>query len=185
MISFLGVPFGEISSVKEWLHIMDDEVKAPEKEHPKKKVEGFSCSRREVSGERFWKFMENQAKFPSIFFRNCIVYNHCPLLFLSESGKNLTPPDFKASVRDRLVSLCDDALMNVIELYQIEHVVGIGRYAEKRAKKVLMKNERNSIRVHFLTHPSPASAKANKGWDALAYKALDDSNLLTFINGDQ
>ncbi len=43
-----GVPFGEVSAVKEWLKI-DAEVTKPAKEHPKRPIEGLNCSRSEVS----------------------------------------------------------------------------------------------------------------------------------------
>ena len=48
-----GVPFGEISLVRDWLGIEKD-VGQPEPMHPKRPVEGFACTRSEVSGSRLW-----------------------------------------------------------------------------------------------------------------------------------
>ena len=46
-----GVPFGEIAAVRDWLGI-EATVDKPEKEHPKRPIEGFACARSEVSGRR-------------------------------------------------------------------------------------------------------------------------------------
>ena len=48
-----GVPFGEVSSVKTWLAI-DQPVGQPERVHPKRPIQGFQCTRSEVSGQRLW-----------------------------------------------------------------------------------------------------------------------------------
>src|SRR5205809_753629 len=48
-----GVPFGEIKAVRDWLGI-EAPVDKPGKEHPRRPVQGFSCARSEVSGERLW-----------------------------------------------------------------------------------------------------------------------------------
>ncbi len=52
-----GVPFGEVSLVGRWLGI-DGVVGKPAREHPKRPVTGFSCSRSEVSGRRVWTWEE-------------------------------------------------------------------------------------------------------------------------------
>ena len=44
-----GVPFGEVSLVRDWLQIQE-RVDRPEPEHPKRPVDGFDCRRSEVSG---------------------------------------------------------------------------------------------------------------------------------------
>ena len=48
-----GVPFGEIPAVRDWLRI-ETPVGKPRTENPKRPVEGFSCTRSEVSGRRLW-----------------------------------------------------------------------------------------------------------------------------------
>ena len=101
-----GVPFGEVQLVKNWLGICG-KVEKPDVEHPKKPIKGFSSSRREVSGERFWTFFSKICKTPEVFFRNCIVYNHCPLVYMNKSGKNLTPPDLSIQARNQVLTLCD------------------------------------------------------------------------------
>ena len=178
-----GVPFGEIQHVKNWLGICS-EVDKPAKEHPKKPIKGFNCTRREVSGERFWSFFSNTCQMPEVFFKNCIVYNHCPLVYMNKTGKNLTPPDLKIHSRNQVLSLCDQTLKAVIELYMVKHIVGIGRFAEARAKKVLQINKIENVKVHFMIHPSPASPIANKGWGASAQEALIKANIYNIVQGN-
>ena len=178
-----GVPFGEVSFVKEWLQV-SGHVKQPRSQHPKKLVKGLECTRREVSGQRFWTFFREQCGCPSRFFQNCLVYNHCPLMFVSESGKNLTPPDLKLDTRTTLLKLCDEALVSVLNLFAVKHIIALGRYAESRAKKVVFDSGKRDTIVHFMVHPSPASAVANRGWNALARKALEDAQLLSVIRGN-
>jgi single-strand selective monofunctional uracil DNA glycosylase len=48
-----GVPFGEVSMVRDWLGI-EAAVKKPAAEHPKRPIAGFACTRSEVSGARLW-----------------------------------------------------------------------------------------------------------------------------------
>ena len=180
IISASGVPFGEVSVVNNWLKI-NGVVGKPKVEHPKRQIEGLNCKKREVSGERFWNFIKSVSGTPEIFFRNCLVYNHCPLIFMGKSGKNVTPPDMKIDVRNKLLQLCDETLKDVIELYSVKHIVGLGRFAETRAKKVVNDNIIKNVDVSFLIHPSPASPAANKGWNELAYKTLTDSKVIELM----
>ena len=180
IISTSGVPFGEVSVVNNWLKI-NGVVGKPKVEHPKRQIEGLNCKRREVSGERFWNFIKSVSGTPDNFFKNCLVYNHCPLIFMGKSGKNVTPPDMKIDVRNKLLQLCDETLKDVIELYSVKHIVGLGRFAETRAKKVVNDNLIKDAEVSFLIHPSPASPAANKGWNDLAYKSLTDSKVIELM----
>uniref|UniRef100_A0A672UBB8 Single-strand-selective monofunctional uracil-DNA glycosylase 1 n=1 Tax=Strigops habroptila TaxID=2489341 RepID=A0A672UBB8_STRHB len=87
-----GVPFGEVWHVREWLRVRGG-VQRPHPEHPKRPVLGLSCRRAEVSGARFWGLIRRLCPEPRLFFRHCFVHNHCPLLFLSASGRNVPPSD--------------------------------------------------------------------------------------------
>ena len=174
---FSGVPFGEVGVVKDWLKITGDVVK-PENEHPKRLIEGLQCKRKEVSGRRFWEFFKGLCGTPENFTRHCLVYNYCPLSFMTKSGKNVTPPELKFEVRYQLFSLCDDALCQVLDLFGIKKIVGLGRYVESRAIKLVRQNGWNTdISTHFLLHPSPASPTANNGWNGIATKMLQESRI--------
>ena len=179
----LGVPFGEVSFVKEWLKVSGS-VEQPARQHPKKPVKGLDSTRREISGQRFYTFFQQLCGGPEDFFKNCLVYNHCPLMFVSESGKNLTPPDLKIETRNTLLKLCDETLVSVLDLFAVKHIIALGRYAEARAKKVVFRSGKRNIKVHFMVHPSPASAIANRGWSQLAQSALEKADLLDIIKGE-
>jgi len=131
-----GVPFGEVTIVREWLEVRG-EVSQPSEEHPKRPVEGFACARREVSGERLWGLFKDLCRSPDVFFRRCFVYNHCPLGYLAESGKNVTPVEFEAADRRRVEERCDEALRQIAALLHVEVVVGLGRYAAKAAQRAI------------------------------------------------
>lgn len=163
-----GVPFGEVRAVRDWLRI-DSAGGRPELEHPKRPVDGLACRRSEVSGQRFWGWAERRFGTPERFFRRFLVWNYCPLAFLEESGRNRTPDHLPANEREPLFDLCDRALGRLVDLLAIESVVGIGSFAERRAREALIGRP---IRVGSILHPSPASPIANRGWAERAERQL-------------
>ena len=101
---------------------------------------------------------------------------------MGKTGKNITPPDMKKiDLRKNLFQHCDDALKKVIELYDIRHIICLGRLAESRAKKVIKDNKICHVQVHFLIHPSPASPAANRGWNDLAMASLIQAGIIDLI----
>ena len=123
--------------VKEWLGIAGD-VSSPANEHPKRAIQGLNCTKNEVSGTRFWNLMRELCSSPEVFFKNCYVHNYCPLCFMAASGKNITPPMLRTLERRHLEEICNESLIEVINLLGVEYVVGIGKYAEERAKAALV-----------------------------------------------
>lgn len=156
-----GIPFGEISAVKDWMGIQPH-YGVPETFHPKRPVEGFLCKRREVSGKRLWGWAERTFGTPENFFSRFFVANYCPLMFLEESGRNRTPNQIPLAERKPLLAPCDQALRETVMYLQPRHVVGIGAFAADRAKAALVGLD---VTVDRITHPSPANPKANKGWE--------------------
>ena len=90
-----GVPFGEIPHVRDWIGI-NQCVRKPESEHPARPVEGFNCTRSEVSGRRLWGLFKERFVHPEEFFAEHFVANYCPLVFMEESGRNRTPDKLPA-----------------------------------------------------------------------------------------
>ncbi|KAG9260410.1 single-strand selective monofunctional uracil DNA glycosylase isoform X1 [Astyanax mexicanus] len=174
-----GVPFGEIKAVRDWLKITG-EVGHPLNEHPKRRISGLACTQSEVSGARFWGFFRELCGEPDTFFRHCFVHNLCPLVFMSESGKNLTPPELPAAERDALLSHCDAALCQVVSGLGVSMVIGVGKVAEQRARKALSEVG-STVRVEGILHPSPRSAQANKGWAAVARTKLEELGVLSLL----
>jgi single-strand selective monofunctional uracil DNA glycosylase len=163
-----GVPFGEVTAVRDWLGI-ETSVGTPEFVHPKRPVEGFVCSRSEVSGKRLWAWARGTFNTPERFFSRFFVANYCPLLFIEDSGRNRTPNNLRAAERKPLLLACDRALRRTIEWIKPHYVVGIGQFAADRARDVLSEG---GVKVGQITHPSPANPRANRGWNSLIMQEL-------------
>ncbi|HOX43850.1 MAG TPA: single-stranded DNA-binding protein [Myxococcota bacterium] len=165
-----GVPFGEVAAVTGWLGLGDEgPIARPAREHPKRPVQGFSCARSEVSGRRLWGWAQSRFGTPARFFRRFLVLNYCPLAFLLPSGANLTPDKLGRAERERLFAACDRALAAAVAWLEPRAVVGVGAFAEGRARAALSGRE---LAFGRIPHPSPASPQANRGWEAQADAAL-------------
>ncbi len=169
-----GVPFGTVGLVQDWLGIREP-VGKPADEHPRRPVQGFDCTREEVSGTRFWGWARDRFGTPDRFFERFFVANYCPLVFMEESGRNRTPDKLPAAERRELFRACDEALLRVIRALQPEMVIGVGKFAEDRARVVLSGLDLSIGRV---LHPSPASPVANRGWAEQAEAQLTKLGVL-------
>ncbi len=163
-----GVPFGEVELVRDWIGI-EAPVTRPRREHPKRPVEGFGCRRSEVSGRRLWGWARDRFETPERFFARFFVVNYCPLVFMEESGRNRTPDKLTSDERDALYRVCDRALRETVAMLAPRFVIGVGRFAEARARAVLSDFDGA---IASIPHPSPASPAANRGWAPLAEAAL-------------
>jgi single-strand selective monofunctional uracil DNA glycosylase len=163
-----GVPFGEVAAVRDWLGV-EAAVGRPQDEHPKRPVAGFGCSRSEISGARLWGWARAVFGTPERFFERFFVANYCPLSFLESSGRNRTPDKLPAAEREPLFALCDRALARTVEILRPSIVVGVGAFAEERARRAL---GAGGAAIGRILHPSPASPAANQGWSELASAQL-------------
>jgi single-strand selective monofunctional uracil DNA glycosylase len=164
-----GVPFGDVAMVRDFVGVTGP-VGKPPREHPRRPVAGFACTRPEVSGTRFWAWARERFGTAERFFDRVFVANWCPLVFMEESGRNRTPDRLPASERVELFAACDDALSRVVEVLRPRLVVGVGRFAERRARVVLG----SRVEIGCITHPSPASPAANRDWAATVDGQLRD-----------
>lgn len=164
-----GVPFGEVAAVRDWMKISAN-IRKPNPEHPKRPVTGFDCHRSEVSGRRLWGLFADRFGEAAQFFGDHFVVNYCPLVFMEESGRNLTPDKLRAPWRDRLQLVCDEHLRAVIAILQPEWLIGVGDFAERRARQVFADA---SFRLGKIAHPSPASPAANRDWSGLVTRQLE------------
>lgn len=158
-----GVPFGEVAAVRDFLGLAG-EVGLPSAVHPKRPVAGFGCMRSEVSGARLWGAVARRFGTADAFFARNMVMNYCPLSFMEAGGRNRTPDQLPAAERQALYAACDAHLRTVIEVLAPEWVIGIGQFAEGRAKIALAGMD---VRIARISHPSPASPAANRGWETL------------------
>lgn len=162
-----GVPFGEVSLVRNWLGIRDG-VNCPRAEHPKRPIQGFACRRSEVSGQRLWGWAQDRFGTPEAFFARFFVWNYCPLAFLEDSGRNRTPDRLPAKERKPLFQVCDRALAEITGYIRPSIVLGVGKFGAARARDVLGAK----VEVGSILHPSPANPAANRGWAKQIEKQL-------------
>lgn len=155
-----GVPFGDVAMVRDWLGI-DGTLRSPARVNPKRPVLGFGCERSEVSGSRLWGWARDRFGTPERFFARFFVANYCPLAFVEQSGRNRTPDKLAPGEREALFAVCDDALRAVVDYFEPRLVIGIGGFAERRAREALAGRP---CRIGTILHPSPANPRANRGW---------------------
>ena len=163
-----GIPFGEVSLVRDWMGI-EGKVNKPENENPSRQVEGFSCTRSEVSGRRLWGYFSKRFPKADEFFKEHFVLNYCPLVFMEETGRNRTPYKLPVSESKPMNQICDEHLVNCVETLHPEYLVGVGGYATKILRRLFDEAE---YEIETLLHPSPASPAANRGWEEKAEKQL-------------
>lgn len=162
-----GIPFGTVTAVRDWFRIESKLTEPLPSQHPRYPILGMRCRRHERSGVRIWGWIQRRFGEPDRFFEHFFVWNYCPLLFLRHN-RNLTPEGLSRAETHALVQVCDRALMRVVHALEPIAVVGIGRYAERRARALLDQ----SLPIAYLPHPSPANPTANRDWPALAEQAL-------------
>ena len=95
---------------------------------------------------------------------------------MEETGRNRTPDKLPGAERDALYAACDDHLRRLIQILEPEWIVGIGAFAESRARMVLADRD---LKIGRILHPSPASPKANRGWANEASKEIRALGLCT------
>lgn len=172
-MSQTGVPFGEISAVRDWMGIRAH-IGKPPREHPKRPVQGFDCPRSEVSGRRLWGLFAERFGPAADFFADHLVVNYCPLTFLSATGSNITPDKLRRAERTRLFAACDEHLRRALEILQPAWLIGVGDFAAGRAQSAA---EGTDIKVGRILHPSPANPTANRGWASIVTRQLRELGL--------
>jgi single-strand selective monofunctional uracil DNA glycosylase len=167
-----GVPFGEIAAVKNWLKI-EAPISQPRIMHPKRPITGFACTKSEVSGRRLWGLFAQRYPQAPDFFAKYFVANYCPLAFMEEGGRNLTPDKLPRAEVTPLQKACDDHLVEIIHLLEPEWIIGVGQFAAEKAREL----ELSGPRILCIAHPSPANPAANRGWAELVEKDLIKSGV--------
>ena len=162
-----GVPFGEVAAVRDWMGL-SGAVEQPARPNPLRPIEGFACRRAEVSGQRLWGLFAERFGSPDAFFAEHFVANYCPLVF-DQDKRNLTPDKLPAARTAALHAACDRHLVALVQALSPEWVIGVGAWAEKRARIAL---DGQPLQIGRVLHPSPASPAANRGWAAQACAEL-------------
>lgn len=165
-----GVPFGEIPAVRDWMGISET-VDKPRSEHPKRPIEGFDCTKSEVSGRRLWGLFSERYPKADDFFAEHYVVNYCPLVWMEQSGKNRTPDKLPAEELRSVSSACDEYVAAHLRELQPEFAIGVGAFAENCLKRITEESGLE-IKLGRILHPSPASPAANRDWAGTATKQL-------------
>lgn len=170
-----GVPFGEIAAVREWMGL-NPKIGKPENEHPKRRITGMDCPKSEVSGKRLWGLFSERFPKAEDFFSDHLVINFCPLIWMKDTGANLTPDKIKSSEMVEVDAACQRHLRQLIGILAPEYLIGVGAYAEKRM--LAAKSEMGEdAKVRKILHPSPASPAANRGWAEAAERQLREMGI--------
>ncbi len=170
----IGVPFGEVGIAHEWLRI-DAPIQQPLHMNPKRPIEGWACTRSEVSGRRLWGLFRDRFGTPEAFFAEHFVANYCPLAFF-DHARNVTPDKLPAAEMAPVIAACDEHLRTLVQTMQPDWVVGVGAYAEAQAMRALASCQ-HQPRIGRVLHPSPASPAANRGCSEAATRQLLDQGI--------
>lgn len=179
-----GVPFGEVQAVREFLKI-DAAIGKPVLEHPKRPIEGLGCNRSEVSGKRMWGLFQERFGTPKAFFAQHFVTNYCPLVFMDQGARNLTPDKLPAREMGPLSEHCDRHLAEMIQILKPRFLVGVGQFAEMCLTRVCKNSGiglgdgsgEKGVKILRILHPSPASPAANRGWSPAVEKTLVEQGI--------
>ena len=167
-----GVPFGEIAAVRDWMGVTGT-VGKPDPEHPKRPIEGFDCTRSEVSGRRLWGLFAEKFPRADDFFAGHFVANFCPLVWMSETGANITPDKLPKAEMEPVEAACMAHLRATLRALQPQFAIGIGAYAEKKLREAADVLG-GDVTIGKVLHPSPASPAANRGWAGAATRQFCD-----------
>jgi single-strand selective monofunctional uracil DNA glycosylase len=88
---------------------------------------------------------------------------------MDQGGANLTPDKLTAAETKRLFAACDEHLRQLLAALRPEWLIGVGDFAEKRARLAV---EGTGIQLGKILHPSPASPVANRDWAGTATRQL-------------
>ena len=160
----MGIPFAATTVVRDLIGIKGIRVLEPRRIHPRRPIEGLEWPREEVSGTRLWGALEEKYGLIDNIFKNVFLVNHCPLMFfLGDRARNITPDKIGGPVVRSMLERCDDYLREVVDIIEAEIVIGVGKYAESRARSAFHGSD---VTISSCWHPSPASPLANKNGGA-------------------
>lgn len=160
----MGIPFAATSVVRDLLGITGIGVGQPETPNPRRPVIGLEYPREEVSGTRLWGLLAEHYGDADAIASKVFLVNHCPLmLFSGPRATNITPDKVGGPTARALLERCDEHLREVMAALDAERVIGVGKFAESRARSALADH---TVEVVGCWHPSPASPLANRNGGA-------------------
>ncbi|SVC13523.1 uncharacterized protein METZ01_LOCUS266377 [marine metagenome] len=160
----MGIPFAATSVVRDLLGITGIPVDQPEVVDSRRPVVGLEYPREEVSGTRLWGLLAEYYGDVGAIASSVFLVNHCPLmLFSGPRATNITPDKVAGPTAQVLLERCDQHLREVVSALNADRVIGVGKFAESRARSALVDE---AVEVVGCWHPSPASPLANRNGGA-------------------
>ena len=160
----MGIPFAATSVVRDLLGITGIPVDQPEVVDSRRPVVGLEYPREEVSGTRLWGLLAEYYGDAGAIASSVFLVNHCPLmLFSGPRATNITPDKVAGPTAQVLLERCDQHLREVVSALNADRVIGVGKFAESRARSALVDEV---VEVVGCWHPSPASPLANRNGGA-------------------
>ena len=160
----MGIPFAATSVVRDLLGITGIPVNQPEMVDPRRPVVGLEYPREEVSGTRLWGLLAEYYGDAGAIASSVFLVNHCPLmLFSGPRATNITPDKVAGPTAQVLLERCDQHLREVVSALNADRVIGVGKFAESRARSALADE---AVEIVGCWHPSPASPLANRNGGA-------------------
>ena len=160
----MGIPFAAPSVVRDLLGITGIPVDQPEVVASSRPVVGLEYPREEVSGTRLWGLLAEYYGDVGAIASSVFLVNHCPLmLFSGPRATNITPDKVAGPTAQVLLERCDPHLREVVSVLNAERVIGVGKFAESRARSALAAE---AVEIVGCWHPSPASPLANRNGGA-------------------
>ena len=160
----MGIPFAATSVVRDLLGITGIPVDQPEVVDSRRPVVGLEYPREEVSGTRLWGLLTEYYGDVGAIASSVFLVNHCPLmLFSGPRAANITPDKVAGPTAQVLLERCDQHLREVVSALNADQVIGIGKFAESRARSALVDE---AVKIVGCWHPSPASPLANRNGGA-------------------
>ena len=104
---------------------------------------------------------------------------------MAQSGRNLTPPDLRMAERRPLNDICDRAFCDIVKLLDVKIIIGVGKFAQERAKAALRNSGMLDVKVECIMHPSPANPTANKGWQPIVERQLREMGVIPILVPDK
>lgn len=148
-----GVPFGNISAVKNYVGISPD-IHQPEIRHKKRPIIGMQYKKEEPSGLLLWNTISSLFPDARNFFSNYFVINYCPLAFFSETGENITPNKLTQEERKHIEDVCSTHFLKYTHTLNITRILAIGRYTYDKIQTIIQMH-RLSFECIYIPHPSP------------------------------
>jgi len=106
------------------------------------------------------------------FAQHHAVHTFCPLVFMDEAGRNVTPDRLEAAVRAEMEPECSLVVQQLVELWKIKRVICLGKWAWKMAVQSGLPNP------VLLIHPSPINPGA-QNWEDKAERVLVQQGVWT------